>query len=141
MFPAAFLLFSSHLVYSFCIRRTIRNRIEKKQRRGIRKKRERHTKLDHLQAIDKMKSHSFIYISSARCFHSSLYSCRQTLPFELPAAFSRNYNCSGRSTEKLIITAIALIRDINNFVNFRLLIGRRTNEIHSADGRTVFRCV
>lgn len=66
------------------------------------------------------------------------YSCRQTLPFELHSHSTRNYNYSSQSTEKLIIIAIVLIRVINNFVNFRLLIERDANEIHSTDERATF---
>lgn len=66
------------------------------------------------------------------------YSCRQTLPFELHSYSTSNYNHSSQSTEKLIIIAIVLIRVINNFVNFRLLIERDTNEIHSTDERATF---
>lgn len=51
---------------------------------------------------------------------------------------TRNYNYSSQSTEKLIIIAIVLIRVINNFVNFRLLIERDANEIHSTDERATF---
>lgn len=66
------------------------------------------------------------------------YSCRQTLPFELHSHSTRNYNYSSQSTQKLIIIPIVLIRVINNFVNFRLLIKRDANEIHSTDERATF---
>lgn len=55
----------------------------------------------------------------------------------IATAFSRNYNRSGRSTEKLIITGIVLILYINNFFNFRLLtwVGREWNSFVAAEGR------
>lgn len=55
----------------------------------------------------------------------------------IATAFSRNYNRSGRSTEKLIITGIVLILYINNFFNFRLLtwVGREWNSFVAAEER------